>query len=188
MTKPDVLVVCGVFADELESLLPDAGRPDILWLDPALHVNFDRLEGELVAALKKVNSADRNVRVLFGSGCHPDICRMVLNHGASIWSVGNCIEAFCGKEEKEALEADRTMIMTPGWVRAWPRIMEALGWDVVDVRINLGIYDRILLLEPGVNPLTEDEILEFFDLVQVPVEIRPCNLDRFRAVLDDLVE
>jgi hypothetical protein len=101
--------------------------------------------------------------------------------------VRNCIEAFCGDLAKE-LEANRTMVMTPGWVRAWPGIMNTLGWNEVDVRINLGRYDRILLLEPGIDPLTEEEILRFFDLTQVPVDVQPLGLEHFRNVLAGALE
>jgi hypothetical protein len=52
------------------------------------------------------------------------------------------------------LEQNGAMLMTPGWVRAWPGIMASLGWDATDVRINLGRYQRILLLDPGINPWT----------------------------------
>jgi hypothetical protein len=79
------------------------------------------------------------------------------------------------------------MIMTPGWVRAWPNIMAALGWDAVDVRINLGRYSRILLLEPGINPLNDEEILSFFDLTQVPIDIEPLELDHFEQTLTKLL-
>jgi hypothetical protein len=127
------------------------------------------------------------VQVFFGSGCHPDICRLTRRFGAGIAPVKNCIEAFCGEDAKK-LEENRTMIMTPGWVRAWPRIMEALGWDEVDTRINLGRYDSILLLDAGVDSLSEEEILSFFDLVQVPIEIEPLNLDHFKCTLAEVLQ
>lgn len=85
------------------------------------------------------------------------------------------------------LEEDGTMIMTPGWIRAWPEIMRALGWDQVDVRINLGRYNRILLLEPEVNPLSDEEILSFFDLTQVPVDIQPLDLRNFQQLIDRMI-
>ena len=36
---------------------------------------------------------------------------------------------------------------------------------------TLGRYERILVLDAGIEPLTDEETLSFFDLVQVPVEI-----------------
>jgi len=63
-----------------------------------------------------------------------------------------------------------------------------MGWDEVDVRINLGRYQRILLLEPGLNPLNDEEILTFFDLVQVPIEVEPLELHHFRSTLTELLD
>lgn len=96
------------------------------------------------------------------------------------------IEAFLGPHKKD-LEKNHTMIMTPGWVRAWPEIMKALGWDEVDVRMNLGRYERILLLDCGAHPLSDEEILWFFDLAQIPIEIEPLDLGHFKKMLKQLL-
>ncbi len=101
-------------------------------------------------------------------------------------SVRNCIEAFLGDRATE-LEDQRTMIMTPGWVRAWPSIMKGLGWDEVDVRTNLGRYERILLIDSGLESLTDEEILAFFDLTQVPIESEPLDLQHFKDVVHSLL-
>lgn len=77
----------------------------------------------------------------------------------------NCIESCLGERIKE-LEKNRTMIMTPGWVRSWPVMMKALGWKEVDLRINLGRYDRILIIDHIIHPLTEEEVLNFIICVR----------------------
>jgi hypothetical protein len=38
-----------------------------------------------------------------------------------------------------------------------------------------------LSMDTGINPLSEEEILEFFDPIQVPIEIQPIRLDYFRS-------
>jgi len=35
--------------------------------------------------------------MFFGSGCHPEIYRIVKRFGAGIAPVKNCLEAFCGE-------------------------------------------------------------------------------------------
>lgn len=72
------------------------------------------------------------------------------------------------------------MVMTPCWVRVWPQIMQSLGWDEVDVRINLGRYKRILIVDSGVKSLSDEDVLAFFDLTQVPLEIELLDLGHFR--------
>lgn len=78
-------------------------------------------------------------------------------------------------------------MITPGWVRFFPKIMAMAGWDEVDVRQNWGHYDRILLMDTGINPLSEEEILAFYDLTQVPIEIQPISLDPFRKKLAEVL-
>jgi len=187
MNERKILIACNVFEKELQACLPAEDRPEIIWIDAGLHADLHRLEEQLTKALAESKVEGTEVQVFFGSGCHPDICRLTRKFGAGIAPVKNCIEAFCGENTKK-LEEDRTMIMTPGWVRAWPRIMAALGWDEVDVRINLGRYDRILLLDAGVDPLSEEEILSFFDLVHVPIDVEYLDLEHFKCTLTAILQ
>ncbi len=187
MDKEKVLIACEVFADELQACLGSDRSIEVRWIPTGLHADLNRLEREILRNLEALDPEKTDVCLLYGSGCHPEVCRFTRRFGAGVAPVKNCIEAFCGPDAKR-LEENRTLVLTPGWVRGWPAIMEALGWDAVDVRIHLGRYDRILILEPGVNPLTDEEILTFFDLVQVPVEVQPLDLSRFRATVDQVLE
>jgi Protein of unknown function (DUF1638) len=186
MKKPHILIACRIFTDELESIIPPGTDLEVVWIDAALHADLARLEIELGEALAKAKTPAADIRILLGHGCHPEMSQIVGKYGAKILSVKNCIEAFVGERVKE-LEENRTMIMTPGWVRAWPAMMKALGWNEVDFRINLGRYDRILILDAMIHPLTEEEILNFFDLCQVPLEIEPLDLSHFKHLLEEFL-
>ena len=144
--------------------------------------NLDKLETTLKQALKDAAEEGADVRVLFGNGCHPDMCHIINNHGGKILGAKNCVESFC-HESIDELEQNRTMVITPGWIRFFPNLMAAAGWDEVDVRQNFGRYDRFLLMDTGINPLSDEEILAFYDLTQVPIEIQHISLDHFRAKL-----
>jgi hypothetical protein len=187
MQQSRILIACKILEKELLAVLAPAEIERITWVDAALHADLARLEEELRRALSKADGLDEGVRILFGGGCHPEIDRMLMERGVRPPPFKNCIEALLGERAKE-LEKNRTMIMTPGWVRAWPGIMEALGWSEVDVRINLGRYERILVIDPGLEPLTDEETLLFFDLIQVPVEIEKIDLSVFRDLLSKLLE
>jgi hypothetical protein len=56
----------------------------------------------------------------------------------------------------------------------------------VDVRINPGRYDRILLFDPGIVPINDEEILAFYDLVQVLVEIEQVDLTYLRHLIGQI--
>ncbi len=70
---------------------------------------------------------------------------------------------------------------------AWPDIMKGLGWDEVDVRINMGRYDRILLIDAGVATVSDETILSFYDLVQVPIEIEQVDLEYFKNLVNQIL-
>lgn len=178
------LIACKIFEHELNKVLSPDTDATIYWIDAALHANPNRMKKELTDAITSAeNDRMDGIFFLFGNGCHPDICEITESCGAQLPSVKNCIQAIIGPEKTKQLEANRTMVITPGWITAWPGIMAGLGWDEVDVRINLGRYDRILLLDPGIVPINDEEILAFYDLVQVPIEIEPVDLTYFRHLI-----
>ena len=183
------LIACGIFRHELENVLPAENGVAVHWLDTALHTDAQRMKAALDHAIEayQVNSADR-IRFLFGNGCHPDIGKVAEVCGSCIPPVKNCIQAIIGPHKTRQLEADRSMVITPGWITAWPDIMKGLGWDEVDVRINLGRYDRIVLLDSGVAAVSDEAILSFYDLVQVPVEIEPIDLGYFKNLVNQILD
>lgn len=187
MKTPNILIACRIFEKELQAVLPRDVNNRILWVDAALHADLNCLEKNLTECLSSSKASGGNVRMLFGKGCHPDIDLLRNEYCVQMPQVKNCIEAFLGEKLKD-LERNSSMIMTPAWVRTWPDMMKALGWDEVDVRINLGRYHRILILDAGLDSLTDEEILSFFDLVQVPIEIEHLDLHHFRNLIGNLLE
>ena len=181
-----VLIACRVLEQELLQALPPGLDVEIVWLEAGLHASLPRLEAALGEAMDRALHAGRTVCLLYGQGCHPEIRSFLEKHGVGALPVKNCIEALLGKDAPE-LKDTKTMLMTPGWVRAWPAMMEALGWNEVDTRINLGRYERILVLDAGIEPLTDEETLVFFDLVQVPLEVRKIDLSVVRKLLAELL-
>ncbi len=183
------LIACKIFEHELNKVLSPDTDVAIYWIDAALHANPSRMKIELTDAIKAAENNRRDdICFLFGNGCHPDMCEITESCGAQLPSVKNCIQAIIGPEKTKQLEANRTMVITTGWITAWPGIMAGLGWDEVDVRINLGRYDRILLLDPGIVPINDEEILSFYDLVQVPIEIECLELTYFRNLIGRILQ
>ncbi len=182
------LIACGIFRQELESILDTENGIAVHWLDAALHADAGRMKAALDHAIAvHQDRCTEPVRFLLGNGCHPDIGKVAGECGSCIPPVKNCIQAIIGPQRTGQLEADRTMVITPGWISAWPDIMEGLGWDDVDVRINLGRYDRIVLIDSGVAPVSDEAILAFYDLVQVPIEIESTDLVYFSNLVDQIL-
>lgn len=186
MSRKRIIIACGIYQDELEHVLASADIDDleIIWLEAGLDNNLEMLEAKLDEAIAENRTAGVDLRLLFGQACLPHMVDFARERGVSTLAAKNCIAAMIGDTRKLELEKDRTMVITPAWVRKmWLEpggVKSILGWTETDFRINLGRYDRILVLDTGLNPLTDDEILETFDLIQVPLEFEPCDLDHFR--------
>lgn len=160
----------------------------MVWLQAVLHTDIDRLKAEIDAVLSDVRDRrQRRAYVLYGSSCLPDAKELFYQHGAQGFAACNCIEAFLGQEERRRYEAEGCFIMTPDWVRCWPAITAALGWDAVDMRINLGRYAKIVVLDAGLHPLTDEEVIDFFDLTGLFVETVPLSLDHFKTLIARLL-
>lgn len=184
------LIACRIFEKELAAVGLRDDDVTTHWMDAALHADPVRMKAEITDCLSRIgpeNSGNSGIRFLFGNGCHPDMAAIAGGCCASLPPEKNCIQAFLGPARTKELEQNRTMIISPGWLDAWQDIMSGLGWDEVDVRINMGRYDRILLLDPGLAPLDDEALIRFYDLVQVPVEIMELDLDCFKKFVDGVL-
>jgi hypothetical protein len=101
----------------------------------------------------------------------------------------NCLAAMVGKERLRELERNRTMVVTGSWIcRIYLDPDPDLPvWYPVDMRLNLGRYDRILVLDFGLETFSDEEILTAFDLMGVVLEFEKCSLDHFRGLVRDFL-
>ncbi|MDR1677028.1 MAG: DUF1638 domain-containing protein [Deltaproteobacteria bacterium] len=179
---------CNIFQEEVEWVL--ARHPELKtrahWLKAGLHNELNILEERLNKALEEEKTAT-DLRLLIGSGCLPHMPEIAKERGLPLLKVKNCMEALLGPDKLKELEKNRTMVITPSWFRktwfAEDGIRNLLGWDNTDFRQNFGRYDRLLVLDPGFEPLTDMEILEAFEIIEVPIEVEPLALDNFENLV-----
>ena len=194
MKEKRTLIACGIYQDEVERILSTADQYDVelIWLSAGLDNNLSLLESTLSRAITENQTrAGNGLRLMFGRACLPNMTEFAAGHNIATLPDKNCIAALLGDQRKLELEKDKTMVVTPAWVRKmWLEpegVKSILGWTEVDFRINLGRFDRILVLDAGLNSLSDEEILEAFDLIQVPFEFEPCDLSRFQKVFLDFL-
>ncbi len=181
------MIACRIFEDELKAVLDEDELPKIHWIEAALHADPAKMESAISQTLAEKITPGSGICFLFGNGCHPDMSDITRGCRAGLPLEKNCIHAFLGAEQTKELERNRTMVITPGWLDAWKGIMSGMGWDEVDVRINMGRYDRIILLDPGLVPIDDEALILFYDLVQVPVEIMEITLDYFKEFVRQII-
>jgi len=181
------IVACGIFKPELEQVLKQINEESIFnddikvsYLAPALHVDYHQLKLGITKALDEVSQEKR--LLMFGSMCHPELDEFTEQYHVIRPTQGNCIELILDKKRKEEIEKSaRVFFLTSGWLRNWQDIFKGgQGWDEIDARQNFGFYDKIILLDTGVSEFNDEELLEFFEYTQVPIEIEYVGLATFK--------
>lgn len=180
------LISCGILRDEVEAALR-LGALDVpvFYLAPAPCIYPDSLEKQLVKALQKSLEVADEAVVLIGL-CHPDIDEIIARFPARRLSVKDCFDAILGPRRQELDKEANTFYTLPSWLRHWKRaLVGKLGWDDVDARQNFGLYKRIILLDAGVSPFSEEEVLEFFDFSATPIEVLQVDLAPLSKLLHE---
>jgi hypothetical protein len=180
MAKQAVIFIsCGIFKEELEYLLREKGLDwKILYLEAALHVNFDRLKTALVEALEQNHKEGAELKVLYGH-CHPQIMEILERYDAKKIDAGNCLEAMVGAEEIMRLNQEGTaFFLSVGWVNNWEK-MFALGKKDFnfDFKTMFDGYKRIIVFDTGIIPIDEEKVERFSEFTKLPVERKPITLD-----------
>jgi hypothetical protein len=165
---------------------------EISFVPPALHVDYKKLKEGILTGLasiaKPTGQTEQKILLFYGSMCHPDLAQMAGESGAIHPREGNCIDMFLSPGQKKEIEAsENVFFMTGGWFKHWREIFQqGQGWDTIDARINFGRYDKILILDSGSHDISEEEIFEFYDYIQVPIDIEPITLDYFKSVVTNI--
>ena len=83
----------------------------------------------------------------------------------------NCIDMILGGKLTNKLGKNRTSLMTPAWIKMITTSIAEDRWTVTNARLSPGWYNKNLILDTDVYPLTDEENTEFYDLVQVKIDI-----------------
>jgi hypothetical protein len=169
----------------LEYLAREKGLDaDVLFLDAALHVNFDRLKERLVRALEENKKQGSRIKVLYGN-CHPEMRKIIESYGAKKIDAINCIEAIVGSEELRKINAEgKSFFLTAGWINNWENIFAAGRADLnIDFRSMFTDYKRVIVFDAGVIPIDESKVDQFSRFTGLPVERRQISLSNLFELL-----
>ena len=184
------LISCPIFAKELEAVLSECDQsPQVHLMDYSVHISSQAMEDQLSESIKIAQKDGAAITLLVGQECDSQqpICQIAESCCGVMPQEQNCIEMLLGPEKTKELQQNRTSIMTPAWYEMIKTSIDQGLWTVEDARINLGWYDQIILLDTGVEPLDDELIMDFFELIQVPIDILPISLDHFKRVVQKLL-
>jgi hypothetical protein len=188
------IAACGVFAPELEKILPALRRdlPEIqietLFLPPALHNSYQELEKGVRQTLEKLGG--QRILLLYGSQCHPTMTAIAGDYGAVCPGETNCIEILTGAEKKKTLDqGGKVFYLSAGWLRHWHDLFDRrFGWDLIEMYFELGGITKIVALDDGCGEFSEAARLEFFSKLHVPVEVEMLAPDHFTDTVTALCQ
>lgn len=185
------IIACPIFHKELESVLAELNLvPTIHYMHYTIHINPLMMEEELQANVGKAKTAGQKACFLVGKNCKGtrDIEEVVQDCNGKIPHAMNCIDMLIGDELVKKLQEPRTSLMTPAWIKMIAQSFQDGQWSVTEARMNLGWYNKIIILDTGVEPLDDEQIMEFYDLIQVEIDIVPIELEHFKSILQDLLQ
>jgi hypothetical protein len=191
MREKRIIISCGIFKNELTKALQEDSRfaVEVIWLGSGYHVRTDWLAEKLAKIMEAGKLTDNNdLRILYGRNCLMDLSddsRVRLN----ILHTDNCLTAIVGRERLRELERDRTMVITNSWLRDiyLGSSSDFPMWDPDELRMNLGRYDRVLVLDTGLDTFTDEEILTAFDRMGVVLEFETVDLSYFKKLIWDFL-
>lgn len=178
------ILACGILRDELEAVLrARALHLPVFYLGATPCMDYVTFPLRLRSALERARTQCQRLLVVIGR-CHPEVDEIIAALPAQRLPIDNCFDALLGGCAREIARERRAFFTTPTWLKHWRRALEkGLHWQEVDARQNLGHNQRILLLDAGVTPFSDEEILDLFDYTQLPVETLPVDLEEFARLL-----
>lgn len=183
------ILSCAIFQHELEKILPEIKEEmriddiEINYLPAALHMDNNKLEDSIKNGMKAF--AGKKIMVLYGNMCHPHLSKIIENRGVFNNGTKNCVELILNPERKKELDKTGNVVyLTSGWLKWWREIFHReLEYNPENPHIIMEQCDKIIVLDTGINAMDEEELLIFYDCVQIPIEIKQINLDYFKDTI-----
>jgi hypothetical protein len=181
------ILSCGIFQPELDILIPEIKRElknidiTVLYLSPGLHNAPGKMKEELTQNLDKLKS--EKTLTLYGSGCHTEISTILKEYNTVSPKEKNCIEMVLNPDIKAEMDKSGNIIyLTAGWLKAYQEVF----WNNMYAGTIVG--DKSIYLDCGKNLVSDEELLEFFDFSNLPVETERITLDNFKNIVVTLLK
>lgn len=186
--KADIFISCGIFREEIKYLMEEKKLDrNVVFLDAALHVNFDKLKAKLVDALEENTKNQLELKVLYGH-CHPEIEEIMKRYSAKRIDTSNCLEAMIGAEEMQRMASEaKTFFLSAGWVNHWEEMFIQGAKDFnLDFKSMFGSFKRIVVFDTGIIPIDEEKVKKFSEFTKLPVERKKITLDYLLRLIKNI--
>ncbi|MDR3204940.1 MAG: DUF1638 domain-containing protein [Deltaproteobacteria bacterium] len=189
--KP-LIIGCAILQEEFEAIFSPNFNLDteIIWLKPGYHSRTDKLRDCLNSLVESICFERKKLtRIFFGQSCLIDL-EQSFQKEFKVLNTRNCLTALVGEKRLKELESEATMVVTPSWIRNifLSQDEEFPIWQEADFRMNFGRYNRLLVLDAGLSPLSDEEILTAFDITGLVIEALPLDLTYFKNLAVEFIK
>lgn len=177
-------VGCAVLQAELAALSRSFPGLDLRLLPSRLHMDPERLGGELAAVLDA--EAGRRVLLVYGDCC-PAMGRLAQRPLVARTAGCSCCELLLGHEPCRRLLRAGAFFLLPEWMRRWREVFTVdLGLDEVSAPELMGdLHTCLVYLDTGLVPVPAAELAACAAFCRLPAEVRRVPLDHLRRQVED---
>jgi len=139
-----ILIGCGIFQKEITYLQQQHGwQLDTDFLNPALHINLEKLEKNL--SLKIEKHSQRNAIIFYGA-CHPSMDCIVQKANAIRPAGQNCVEMLLGNELFTSELSNGAFFLLEHWALHWDSVIAKTFGNNMEITRQIFQEDRKYLL------------------------------------------
>ena len=184
-------LVCENFFPEVEAVIRQQGFSEVEVRSFPSHCCSAPVTWSELAEI--VNSSAADVVLVFGSYCLRDLkeppgeafsdpgrCR--------IRQQKQCHHLLLGPTLVDALQRNGTYLLSPGWLRRWRQHIKAWGFDRSTASEFFGeSLRKLLLLDTGTDQDAQQDLADFGDFLQLPVDTLPVGTEFLGLALAQLI-
>lgn len=182
-----LLVGCGILKNEIGYLITRNSWPvDTIFINPALHVDFDVLSKSLTSVL--IKQADRNVIVFYG-GCHPLMDRILQDNNTFRTPGQNCVEMLLGPDQYIEELNNGAFFLLEEWALHWDHIIRKTFGENQQIVKDIFHEDRkyILGLKTPCSGEFEMQAIDAAKKVDLPLRWKHVSLEHLESVLQHTI-
>jgi hypothetical protein len=198
------IVSCGVVSLELNHLRKEGflDTEHVFFTTPGLHENMRELERQLVGKINQAKEKASKVLVVYGGKfCYVNVNEptrtmqtIVEEQGPGVARIDatHCMDMIASEEERsriarEVAGEEKVWWMAPGWIKFRDRVF--FEWDRGLANENFPKHTGGAIVLDGIGYFDQyaaehpEELLEYSDWMQIPIQGYPVTLDRFKSLL-----
>jgi hypothetical protein len=178
-----VCVVCSVFRCEFEALrnCGDVTLP-ARYIDSVLHLEPERLQIELGAAIGEELDTGKQVVLIYGD-CHAYMLDDAAKPGVARVDGVNCCQIMLGERDFRALRREGAFFLLPEWTLRWREVLPiALGSNDKEAwNMMREAHTKLVYLDTGLCEIPHKTLAEISGYSGLPYEIVSVSLEHLKA-------